>query len=174
MKKGFHDILRRRPLETHHGHVEGRIPEDHIVEILPMGLKMVPIFFPVGGVDDEKVVLLFKTVEIGVVDGSSVFVGDDGVLRFSDVQGGGVVCENVLQKGQGILSAYEKASHVGYVEQAGPFSGGQVFSHDPRLILDGHFPAGEFHQLASRVLVTGIKWCAVEFFHALFLPVGNI
>ena len=57
---------------------------------------MRPVFVDVAGVDDEEIFPFFKAVEVSVVDGVAVFIGDDAVLRLIEIQRQNVAGQNVL------------------------------------------------------------------------------
>ena len=117
---------------------------------------------PVGGVHDEQVLVGAEPVEIGVVDGAAGLVADDGVLRFADLEGGRVVGEHALQKGQRAGPADHEATHVGDVEQAGVPARGQVLGDDAAGVLDGHLPAGELDDPAAGGDVALVESRALE------------
>ena len=113
--------------------------------------EVLPVLEAVGRVDDEQVLVVDEAVQIGVVDGAAALVGDDRVLRLADLEGGGVVGQDVLQEGQRVGAADEEAPHVGDVEQAGRPAGREVLGDDAAGVVERHLPAGEVdHAPAGR------------------------
>lgn len=91
------------------------------------------------------------SVEIGVVEGAPMVVGDHRVLRKAGVQGSRVVRKDVLQEGERPRAADDKSPHVGDVEEAGRFPCGEVLLHDPGAVLERHVQAAEIdHRGAER------------------------
>ena len=68
-------------------------------------------------VDDQQVFILNKAVEVSIVHGPAVFIGDHRVLAFFDFQGGGIVGQGILEKIKGIGPADNESAHVGDIEQ---------------------------------------------------------
>lgn len=55
------------------------------------------VLVDVARIDDEEILFRLKAVEICVVDGAAVLVGDDAVLRLIEIQRLHVAGQDVLQ-----------------------------------------------------------------------------
>ena len=155
VSSGASDVARARPLQGEHGDAARRVLELEPCEAAALAREVLPVLLPVGGVDDQQVLVLDEAVEVGVVDGAAGRRGDDRVLRLADVERGGVVGEDVLEERQGVGAAEDEAAHVGDVEEPGAAACRQVLGDDARRVLEGHLPAGEVDHLGP-----GATWRA--------------
>ena len=103
----------------------------------------------IGGVHHQQEPVLLESVQVGVVDGAAVLIGDDAVLGLVDLQRHDVAGQNVLQEGHTLRALHQQAAHVGHVEQAAGVAGVQVLGNDAGGVLDGHFPSAEVHHLGA-------------------------
>ena len=69
------------------------------VKVLRFVHQVCPVLVDVAGVDDEEVLALFKAVQVRVVNGVSVRVRDDAVLRLIEVERKHVAGKHMLQEG---------------------------------------------------------------------------
>lgn len=118
---------------------------DRAVIFLELAAQVHQILLRVGRVHDQQETLLLEAVEVGVVHGIAVLVGDDAVLRLVELERQDVAREHVLQEGHAVGAADEEPPHVGDVENAAEMTGIQMLAHDPARVLDGHFPAAKIH-----------------------------
>ena len=107
------------------------------------------ILLGVGGIHHQQVVVLLEHVEVGVIHGAAVLVGDDTVLGQAHIQRRNVAGQHMLQKFLALGPLDEQAAHVGHIEQAAHLTGIQVLGDDAAGVLDGHFPSAEVHHLGT-------------------------
>jgi hypothetical protein len=86
-------------------------------------------------------------------------------LGLVNLQGRGVIRQDMLQQRQGILTTDYEASHVRDIEEPGPPAGFKVFLYDPRPIVKRHMPAAEFDNLCPQGKVSVIEHGLVRCFH---------
>jgi hypothetical protein len=122
-------------------------------------LKMPPIGLPVGGIDHQKVFIRREAVEIGVVEGAPMTVGDHRVMCKTGIQGGGVVGKDVLQERERPGTADDETTHVGYVEDPGPLPRREMFFHNAGSILERHMPAAEIDHRRAKGDVLFMQNC---------------
>jgi hypothetical protein len=106
---------------------------------------MLEILLAVRRVHDQQILIGLEPVEVGIVEGSAVLVGDQRVLRAGGtvVECLGVVRERVLEERQRVAAADPKPSHVRHVEDAGVATDGQVLGDRAGRVLEWHLPARE-------------------------------
>ena len=127
------------------------------VEVLRFVHQVRPVLVDVAGVDDEEVLALFKAVQVRVVDGVSVRVRDDAVLRLVEVERKHVAGKHMLQERYLIGTFDVDPSHVGHVKDAAVTAAVEMLRDDAFGILDGHIPAAEVdHGRAC------VKMCLVQ------------
>lgn len=71
---------------------------DGAVEAGQRGAQMHQILLRVGGVHHQQIVVRLKHIEVGIVHGTAVLIGDDAVLRQTHIQCRHVAGQHVLQK----------------------------------------------------------------------------
>ena len=143
------NLLALGSLDGDGGIVAGDIGEGTVVA-LDGGGQVLEILIRVGRVHHQEEPVLLKLVEIGVVHGPAVFVGDDAVLGLIDVQGQHIAGEDVLEKGHPVLSLHQETAHMGHIKEAARVAGIEVLRHDAVGILDGHFPPADIHHVGPR------------------------
>ena len=87
---------------------------------------MFPVLIPVGRVHHQEVFILFKAIEIGIVNSSSGSIRDEGILgpRCPDVERGRIIGQDMLQEFQGVSTPDDEPTHMRYIKQPRSFSGG--------------------------------------------------
>ena len=143
------DAPRLGPLQGEHRQLLAAIGQLDRTERVHELLEVVPVLLPVGGVDDQQVLVRQEAIQVGVVDSTAGLGGNDRVLGLADVQGAGVVGQHVLQERHGAGAANDETPHVRDVEQAGVLARRQVLLDDAG-VLDRHVPAGEVDHRAPR------------------------
>ncbi len=118
---------------------------------------MVPVLFPVGCVDHQQVDILVKTVQIGIINGISVFIRDNGVLTLAHFKSTGIISQYLLEKWQGILPADDKTSHMRHIKESSTLPGNQMLLKHPFCILYRHVPTAEIHHCGIQFPVIVIK-----------------
>ena len=121
----------------------------------------------VGCVDDQQEAVILEAVEVSVVNGAAVLVGNDAVLGLVEVEGHHVAGEHVLQEFHALRSGDQDSAHVGDVEKAAEVTGVKVLGHDTGRVLDGHVPTAEVYHLAASGNVDVVKLGAFEFAHVI-------
>ena len=119
-----------------HGDVEAATPATEPIEVGPM----------VGGVGDDQPAVVAEPVGEEIVEDPPALVAQARVLGAADIDGADVVGEHPLQEGERPGPLDLDLPHVGNVEHPGVGANRRVLLADP-LILNGHLPAGEVHQL---------------------------
>ena len=145
-----------RALQRDHAQVVADVEHVDVVPA-PVLLQPLPILVAVGGVDDQQKAVLGQAVEVGVVDGATLLVGDEGVVGIVRGQGPRVVGQDTAEVGLGARTPELVPAHVGDVEQAGVPPGGEVLADGPGLVLDGHVPAAEVYHLGAAGAVPVVK-----------------
>ena len=146
------------------GVVRGDVGDLH-VELLGDGEQVGKVLVRVGGVDHQEVPVLEEPIEVGVVHGAAVLVGDDAVLGFVHVQGQHVAGQHVLQEGDRVGALHPQPPHVTHVEEAAAVAGEQVLGDDALRVLDGHLPAAEVHHGGARRKVGVVELGPFELAH---------
>ncbi len=164
------DAARTGPLDGGHGDVAGAIVQGEAREPGREAEEVRPVRLAVRRIHDEEVVITSQAVEVGVVDGPTVCVRDQRVLRAAGGKGRGVAGQDVLQEGQGPRPAHGEAAHVRDVEETGVPARLQVLPDDARGVLDGHLPAAEVDHVGARLDVLLVEWRPL---HRSILPGGN-
>ena len=142
----------------------GDVGDLHIVP-LRQGQQVGQILFGVGGVDHQQIVVLLKPVEVGVVHGAAVFIGDDAVLGGVQIQRQHVAGQHILQESHTLRSFDQQTAHVGHVKQAAAAAGVKMLGHDAGGILHRHFPAAEIHHGGPCGHMDFVKLGALQFTH---------
>ena len=152
---------------------------DGAVEARQRPVQVLQVLVDVGGVDHQQIVVLLEQIQIRVVHGAAVLVGNDAVLGHVQVQGADVAGQHVLKKFLALGPLNQQAAHVGHVEQAAHLAGIQVLGDDAGGILDGHLPPAEVHHGGPGGHMHVIQLRALQFAHFLsssfrFVPfLGN-
>ena len=133
--------------------------------------QMRPVFVDVAGVDDEEVLALFKAVEVSVVDGVAVFIGDDAVLRLIEIQRQNVAGQNMLQECHLVGTLNIDTAHVGDVEDAAVTAAVEMLCDDAFRVLDGHIPAAEIDHRRACVEMCLIQNRPFQFAHSFLLMI---
>ena len=108
---------------------------------------MLPVGFVICCVYDEKIIVVGKPVEIGVVKEAASLIGDERVLRLPRSHRSHVTGENMLKVGHPVSPADANPPHVADIKQSSGFAGRQVLLDYAVGILQGHLPAPKFHHL---------------------------
>jgi len=161
-----HQLLALRTLHRDRRPVGGDVRQRAVI-VLDDGHEVVEILVRVRRVDHQQEAILLEAVEIRVVDGAAVFVGDDAVLRLLEVKARHVAREHVLQELDAIRSLDEDAPHVGHVEQGAEVAGVEVLGDDLARIFDGHFPSPEVYHRRARRDMGLVKLGPLEFAHCV-------
>ena len=160
----FQHLAAQGTLNGDGGPVGGDVGYLHI-ELLSDGQQVSQVLFGVGGVDHQQEIVLLEHIEIGVVDGVAVLVGDDAVLGGVQLQGQNVAGQDVLQELDPVRTFDQQTAHVGHVEQAAVAAGVQMLGNDAGGVLDGHFPAAEVHHGSAGCHVNGKQLGSLQFTH---------
>ena len=128
------------------------------------------ILICVGGVDNQQEAVLLEAVQIGVVHGAAVLLGDDAVLCLVQVQRHHVAGQHVLEEFHPVGAFHQQTAHVGHVKQAAGVAGVQVFGDDASGVLDGHFPSAEIHHGGAGLHMDVVELGALEFTHVCSSP----
>ena len=126
---------------------------------------MSQILVRVGGVHHQQIPVFKEPVQIGVVHGAAVLVGDDAVLGLVQVQRQHVAGQHVLQKGHRVGALHPEPPHVAHVKEAAAMPGEQVLGDDALRVLDGHLPAAEVHHGGARLHVGVVELGPFELAH---------
>ncbi len=68
----------------------------------------IPVLLPVPGVDDEEVVIVVNAVQVGVVEGTTLLIADEGVVRLTDVEIPRVVGEDAAEVSEQALGPVKR------------------------------------------------------------------
>ena len=107
------------------------------------------VFFCIGGVHHQQIVVLLEHVQVRIVHSAAVLVGNDTVLRQIYVQRRHVAGQHVLQEFPAIRPFDQQAAHVGHIKQAAHLPGVEVLGNNAAGVLDGHFPSAEVHHFRA-------------------------
>ena len=107
------------------------------------------VLLGVGGVYHQQVVILLEHIQVGVVHGAAVFIGDDAVLGQAHIQGSHIAGEHMLQKSLALRALHQQPTHVRHIEKAAHLTGVQMLGNDAAGVLDGHFPSAEVHHFRT-------------------------
>ena len=140
---------------------------DGAVEILADGAQMSQILLLVGRVDHQQIPFVLVAVQIRVIHGAAVRIGNDAVLGHVQVKACHIAGQNVLQKGQTVRPFNQQTAHVRHIEQGTGVTGIQVLGYNAGGILDGHFPSSEVHHGGAGLNVYIIQLCALKLTHAI-------
>ena len=140
---------------------------DGAVEAGKRPVQVLQVLVDVGGVDHQQIVVLLEQIQIRVVHGPAVLVGNDAVLGHVQVQGADIAGQHVLEKFLALGPLDQQAAHVGHVEQAAHLAGIQVLGNDAGGILDGHFPPAEIHHGGPGGHMHVIQLRALQFAHLI-------
>ncbi len=144
----------------------GTLQRDHrqrFADVVHLGVgrfvsgQPLPVLLAVGGVDDEQEVVASEHIQVGVVDGAAVLVGDDRILGMARHQCPGIVGQRLEEERFGAAAGDAEAAHVGDVEQSGMAARGEVLADDPGRVLHRHVPAAEPDHLGARRLVPAVQ-----------------
>ena len=156
-QEAFQKRFRQGALQGDHGDLFGQVFHGHPGKLFPEFLQPVPVLLRIGGIDHQEVFRLFETVEVGVVDRSAGFIGQDSVLSLPRLHGKGIIGQGILQEGQGALPGDPEPSHVGDVKEAAGPARGEVLLHNSRFVVQGHLPTPEINHVGPMTLVPGIQ-----------------
>ena len=139
------------------------------VEVFRFVHQVRPVLVDVAGVDDEEVLAFFKAVQVRVVDGVSVCVRDDAVLRLVEVERKHVAGKHMLQERHLIGTFDVDPSHVGHVKDAAVTAAVEMLCDDAFGILDGHIPAAEVDHGRACVEMCLVQNRPFQFAHSFLL-----
>ena len=125
------------------------------------------VLVDVARVDDEEILFRLKAVEICVVDGAAVLIGDDAVLRLIEIQRLHVAGQDVLQKPDHVRPFDVDTAHVGHVENGAAAAAVEMFGDDAVRVLDGHIPAAEVDHRGPGVQMGLIEYGSFQFTHGV-------
>ena len=127
------------------------------------------ILLCVGGVHHQQIVVRLKHIEVGIVHGAAVLIGDDAVLCQTHIQCRHVAGQHVLQKGLTLRTLNEQSSHVGHIEQTAHLPGIQVLGNNAGGVLNGHLPSAEVHHFRTGGHMDVIQLGTLQLAHTFFL-----
>jgi hypothetical protein len=114
------------------------------------------------GVDDDAEPGFVEEIDDQVVHHAAAFVQHAGVQRLAGgLQLVDVVGHQFLQEVTRAFTLQINRQHVRHIEHAGVAAHDMVFL-DLRAVVDGHFPAGEIHQLGVGFTVFVVERCLFE------------
>ena len=142
---------------------------DLYIELFSDGQQVSQVLFGVGSIDDQQEVVFLEHIQVGVVDGIAVFIGDDAVLRGIQLQSQNVAGQNILQELDALGAFDQQAAHMRHVEQAAVAAGVQMLCNDAGGILDGHFPAAEIHHGSTGCHMDIKQLGSLQFTHVFLL-----
>ena len=142
---------------------------DGAVEAGQRGAQMHQILLRVGGVHHQQIVVRFKHIEVGIVHGAAVLIGDDAVLCQTHIQCRHVAGQHVLQKGLTLRALNEQSAHVGHIEQTAHLPGIQVLGNNAGGVLNGHLPSAEVHHFRTGGHMDVIQLGTLQLAHTFFL-----
>ena len=163
-KLGEH-ILALGALNGYGGIVGGDVGDGAVV-ILKVLVQVSKVLIGVGGVHHQQQVIFVEAIEVCVIHGGAVLIGDDAVLGHVQIQCVYVAGKHMLQESHPVGACDYKAAHVGYVKEAACVAGIQMLGHYAGGVLDGHFPSAEIHHCGSGVYVYVVKLGAFKFAHS--------
>ena len=117
----------------------------HLVKRFEHLLKVLPVLFAVGRVDHQQILILVKSVKIGIIHSTALFIGNHGVLTLFDFQAGGIIGKHVLQKIKGPRAGNDKTAHMRNVEKTRMVACCQMFLQNSALVLNRHIPAAKIN-----------------------------
>ena len=130
-------------------------------------LQVCPILFRIGGVDHQHEPFFLEQIEVSVVNGAALFVGDDAVLGHVQLQGADVAGQHMLQEFDSLRPLDQEPPHVRHIKEAAHLTGVKVFGDDAGGILDGHFPAAEIHHGSARCHMDIVQLGSFQFAHEI-------
>ena len=166
------DLLQDRlgpgTLKCHHPDLLRLLLEEDIRETLLLVHEPVPVLLTRGGIDHQKIpsrpcIILIQPVEVGIVKGTSRFIRDQGILGHSGVEGQGIIRQNMLQEGNGAFPGYEKAAHVGDIEEPAESPRPQMLFEDAPLVGYGHLPSPEIDHLTPMLTMPCMERGLLQF-----------
>ncbi len=119
------------------------------------------IFFLIGGIHAQEVMLLGDFVHQDVIHEATVRIEQARVLRLAGFELAGVIAGDEVSEGAGFGTANFDFAHVADIEQTHGGTNGPVFLHNTG-ILNGHFPAAEIDQFGAQGLVYGMERCGAK------------
>ena len=125
------------------------------------------ILVDVARIDDEEVFFCLKAIEIRVVDGTAILIGNDAVLRLIDVKRLHVAGQDVLQKPHHVRPFDVDTAHVGHVENGAVAAAVEMLGDDAVRVLDGHIPAAEIDHRGPSVQMGLIEYGSFQFAHGV-------
>ena len=161
------NFLGARTLKTQHGDLESMILHLGLGEMFTLRLQVLPVFFSIGRIDDEDVLVFDETIQISVVESTTALVGNHGVLAEPHVQAGRIVRQHVLKERQGLLSSNLESSHVRHIKKPGVLPGRQMLLDDSRGELDRHIPPAELGDFGPEVYVAFVEYRSKCLLHRL-------
>ena len=142
--QNFQHLAALGALNGNGGPIGSNVGDLH-VELLGDGQQMSQILLGVGGVDHQQEVVFLEHVQVSIVDGIAILIGDDAVLGSVQLQSQHVAGQDILQELDTLGTFDQQTAHVGDVKQAAVTAGVEMFGNDAGGILDGHFPTAEIH-----------------------------
>jgi hypothetical protein len=120
-----------------------------------------PVLVDVARVHRQHVSVTAEPVHGEIVDDAAVRMAEHGVLHLADVQHGGVVGGERLQRRERLRPLDFELAHVADVEEADCAADGAVLLDDTR-VLHGHFPAAERHHAGAGLDVRVVERSALQ------------
>ena len=77
--------------------------------LLAFVLQVIPVLFPVAGIDNKKEFVFHKTVQVSIIDDAARFIGNHRVLSEPHVEACCIIGQNVLEKSQGEEDTVDEA-----------------------------------------------------------------
>ena len=146
-KQLFENPPRERPLNREHRYAPSNVLDFHVLKAGQLCLEVLPVGVVICCVYDEKISIIGKPVEIGVVKEAASLIGDECVLRLPRSHRSHVTGENMLKVGHPAFSADANPPHVADIKQSSGFAGRQMLLDNATGILQGHLPSRKFHHL---------------------------
>src|SRR5690606_16233992 len=150
-----------RPLEREQGGLLGAV-HDLDAEAVRELADPVPDLRGVRGIHHQPVTVR-EAVDEAVVQDAAVLLADRRVVGLAHVELRGVVRGDELDEAERVIAPDLELAHVRDVEQTGARAHGLVLGDDAGRILNGHFEAGERHELRAGLPVLLEKRGALEF-----------
>ena len=157
-------LLALGALHSHSRPLLGDVGDGAVIALQSLA-QVNEVLVGVGGVHHQQVVILLKHIEVGIVHGAAVFIGDDAVLGQAHIQCRHIAGQHMLQICLAVRTFDEQTAHVGHIEQAAHLTGVQMLGDNAAGVLDRHFPSAEVHQLRAGGYMDIIQLGTLEFTH---------
>ena len=165
-RQGHEQLFGLRALHGDGGIAVGDVGKRDVIT-LGLALQVGEVLVDVARVDDEEILFRLKAVEICVVNGAAVLIGDDAVLRLIEIQRLHVAGQDVLQKPDHVRPFDVDTAHVGHVENGAVAAAVEMFGDDAVRVLDGHIPAAEVDHRCPGVQMGLIEYGSFQFAHGV-------